>query len=95
MKKGMPNVGEIVDTPEGPARVMDTSILLNQVKTRLILEDRTDDSPEKLGPDLMVYEKESIYRKKKQGNKRGQIESVHEEIEEALADDIIGILKNE
>ena len=95
MKKGMPNVGEIVKTPEGDARVMDANILLNQVKTRLILEGKTDENPEKLSSDLMLYAKEDVFRKKKPGGKKNKIESVSDEIEEALADDIIGILKDE
>ena len=94
MKKGVPNVGEIVDTPEGPAKVMDVNILLNQIKTRLVVEEKTDDSTEKLSPDLQVYAKEDIFRKKKHGKKE-PIESVADEIEEALADDIIDLLKDE
>ncbi len=95
MKKGMPNIGEIVTTPEGPAKVMDVNVLLNQVKTRLIIEDKTEDTSEKLSPDLMVYEKESIFRKKKNGGKKNKIESVSAEIEESLADDLIGLLRDE
>ncbi len=95
MKKGMPNVGEIVDTPEGPAKVVDANILLNQVKTRLIVEERTEESSEKLSPDLKLYAKEDVFRKKKHGGKKSKVESVTEEIEEALADDIIDILKDE
>lgn len=95
MKKGMPNISEIVDTPEGPAKVMDANILLNQVKTRLIVEEKTEDSQEKLSPDLKIYAKEDVYRRKKHGGKKGGMESVSNEIEEALADDIIDIIKDE
>lgn len=95
MKKGMPNVGEIVDTPEGPAKVMDANILLNQVKTRLVLEEKDDDGREKLSPDLMVYEKEDVYRKKKPNKKKEKIENVDNEIEEVLADELVDLLKDE
>jgi cell fate regulator YaaT (PSP1 superfamily) len=74
MRKGMPNTGEIVETPDGRARVIEASILLSQVKARLIEDDRTNESPEKLSADIYIYDKEEIRRSKKpnQGAKRGK-----------------------
>jgi cell fate regulator YaaT (PSP1 superfamily) len=74
MRKGMPNTGEIVETPEGRARVIESNILLSQVKARLIEEDRTNESSEKLSSDIYVYGKDDIKRTKKpnQGSKRGK-----------------------
>jgi cell fate regulator YaaT (PSP1 superfamily) len=74
MRKGMPNTGEIVETPDGRARVIEASILLSQVKTRLIEADRTNESPEKLSSDIYLYGKDDIKRTKKpaQGMKRGK-----------------------
>lgn len=95
MKKGMPNVGEIVDTPEGPAKVMDANILLNKIKTRLILDEKDEDGREKLSQELLVYEKEDVYRRKKANNKKEKIENVDDEIEEVLADELVDLLKDD
>jgi cell fate regulator YaaT (PSP1 superfamily) len=67
MRKGMPNTGEIVETPEGKAKVMEPNILLSQVKVRLIVEERTSDSPEKLSSDLYTFGKDEIRRTRKPG----------------------------
>jgi cell fate regulator YaaT (PSP1 superfamily) len=74
MRKGMPSSGEVVDTPEGKSRVIESNILLSQVKVRLIEEERTSDSPEKLSSDIYVYDKEDIKRTKRpnQGGKKGK-----------------------
>ncbi|MDR0817585.1 MAG: stage 0 sporulation family protein [Clostridiales Family XIII bacterium] len=67
MRKGMPNQGEYIMTPEGRGRVMDTSILLSQVKIRLVTEERSDDASEKLSSDLYIFRKDEIKRLGKQG----------------------------
>jgi cell fate regulator YaaT (PSP1 superfamily) len=74
MRKGMPNSGEIVDTPDGKAKVIESSILLGSVKVRLIEEERTNDSPEKLSSDVHVFDKAEIKRSKRpyQNSKRGK-----------------------
>lgn len=53
---GMPNRGDKVKTPEGNALVVDTNILLEQVKVRHYLKDK----PEELSEDLVVYTKDEI-----------------------------------
>ena len=65
MKKGMPDVGEIVSTCDGKCRVCDINILENKIKTRLILEEKTDDRPEKLSTEFYTYAKEDITRREK------------------------------
>ena len=65
MKKGMPEAGEIVTTRDGRCRVFDISILENKIKTRLILEEKTDDKPEKLSTEFYIYGKEEITRREK------------------------------
>jgi cell fate regulator YaaT (PSP1 superfamily) len=93
MKKGMPNQGEVVETPQGRAKVMEANILMSLVKARLIEEERTSESPEKLSTDLYTFQKTEIRRLKKHGKKPEKPESVNREIEEALADELIDILK--
>jgi cell fate regulator YaaT (PSP1 superfamily) len=62
LKKGMPDVGDRITTQDGVAVVMDSNILMNQVRARLVLEERTDDGPEKLSTDFHIYKKEDIKR---------------------------------
>ena len=74
LKKGMPNAGERVKTPDGRAIVVDTNILESTVRTRLILEDPSpeNDNEEKLSTEFYVYDKEEIRRQpKKNNNKKG------------------------
>lgn len=56
IRVGMPNRGDKVKTPEGDAYIVDTNILLEQVKVRHILKE----NPEELSEDLVVYTKEDI-----------------------------------
>ncbi len=75
-KKGMPDVGERVRTPDGMAVVVDTNILENNVKTRLILEEgsKGKERQDKLSTEFYNYKKQEIKRlgkgrkKKKQQN---------------------------
>ena len=93
MKKGMPNQGEVVDTPEGKARVIEANILQSLVKVRMIEEEKTGDTQEKLSSDVHTYDKSAVIRNKKLGKKPDKSDSVDWEINEALADEIIDILK--
>ena len=64
LKKGMPNPGERIKTPDGMAQVMDVNILENLVKARLIEEEPSpeNDNETKLSTELYVYGKEEIRR---------------------------------
>ena len=64
-RKGMPGIGEKITTPDGDAIVTDVSVLENKIKTRLILEEKSDDKSEKLSTDLYTYRKEDIKRAEK------------------------------
>ena len=74
LKKGMPNVGERVRTPDGIGVVTDINILENLVRTRLVLEEasKENDNEEKLSTEFYSYGKEEIKRlgkKNRKGNK--------------------------
>ncbi|MDR2356371.1 MAG: stage 0 sporulation family protein [Clostridiales Family XIII bacterium] len=62
LKKGMPDVGDHITTKDGVAVVVDSNILMNKVKARLVLEERTSDAPEKLSTEFRQYKKEEIKR---------------------------------
>jgi cell fate regulator YaaT (PSP1 superfamily) len=56
IRVGMPNRGDKVKTPDGLAIVVDTNILLEQVKVRHQLKDK----PNELSEDIIPYHKEQI-----------------------------------
>lgn len=86
LRKGMPEHNERIKTPDGMAIVVDTNILENKIKTRLILEDRSD-RQEKLSTDFYVYKKQEIKRIDPKRRK-----DAAEEIDEAVLDEIKELL---
>lgn len=73
LKKGMPNTGERIRTPDGVAVVTDVNILENLIKTRLVVEEasKSNDNEEKLSTEFYTYGKEEIKRLGKKGSKGG------------------------
>ena len=71
LKKGMPNQGERIITPDGKAIVVDTNILESTVRTRLILEEPSEDNDneEKLSTEFYIYDKGEIKRQGKKNKK--------------------------
>ncbi len=74
LKKGMPNTGERIDTPDGQGLVVDTNILESSVRARLILEEASEenDFEEKLSTEFYTYDKEEIQRLGKKGGGGGR-----------------------
>lgn len=62
LRKGMPEPGEKVKTRDGMAKVMETNLLQNIVKVRLINQEAGEDSEEKLSSELITLKKEDIKR---------------------------------
>ena len=91
LKKGMPDVGEHIKTPDGMAVVVETNLLENKIKTRIVLEKKNGDTPEKLSTDFYTYAKEDIRRIEK-GRKRDKDKD--EEIDAKLLEEIKEILKD-
>lgn len=88
LRKGMPEHGERIKTEDGLGIVFDTNILENKIKVRLVLEERTQDKPEKLSTDFYTYKKQQITRIDAKDNK-----DVLDDIDEALLDEIKDLLK--
>ena len=92
LRKGMPDVGERVKTNDGVGVVIESNILENKIKVRLILEEKTDEKPEKLSVDVYTYNKKEIKRleahKKKESN-----HDILSEIDDDLLDEIKNLLK--
>ena len=89
LKKGMPDVGEHIKTPDGMAVVIETNLLENKIKTRLVVEKKNGDNPEKLSTDFYNYKKEDIRRIEK-GRKREK----DDEIDAKLLEEMKDILKD-
>ncbi len=97
-RKGMPDIGEKVKTPDGLGKVVDTKLLEREVKVRLYLDEKPRgkkddaDSEEKLSDDIYTYKKEEIRRlDKRKGNSsmnifEGVDEDTRKEIEALIKD---------
>ena len=77
--KGMPKQGERVETMDGPAVVIDTNTLKQEVRVRHILEPDPDSArgEEILSDEYTIYTKEAVYpaareRREKEGRKRSK-----------------------
>ena len=74
LRRGMPEPGEKIKTPDGLAKVVDTNILENKIRARLFVNDNlpgkgrkapdpaAEEQEEKLTPDIYTYKKEEIKR---------------------------------
>ena len=85
LKKGMPDVGEYVITPDGRAVVDDVNIFRNRVKTRLVLEEGSEDKPDKLSSEYYFYDNEEVKRDSKKRIPKKQIQQVKNGNKEAEA----------
>ena len=89
LRRGMPDVGDKVSTPEGNAVVVETNLLKEQVKVRLIL-DRDKNTPpgeDRLSSDINVYKKNEVHRLERRQNRR-------DDDTEQLPEDVMSLLKD-
>jgi hypothetical protein len=82
MRKGMPEAGERIKTPDGLAKVIDTNILEDIIRVRLYVDEKPEGGrkgkekekddhhqEEKLSSDIYIYHKKDIRRIEKRHNK--------------------------
>ena len=62
LRKGMPDNGERIETPDGPAKVVDTNLIQGRVRARLYTGEKDEDGSEKLSDDINTYDKADIRR---------------------------------
>lgn len=101
LRRGMPDVGEKVKTPEGLAKVIETNLLENVIKVRLFVDEKPrgkkNDEPqeeqeEKLSSEVYTYKKKDIKRFEKRKDNRnvdlfeGVDEVTMKEIKELIKD---------
>lgn len=60
MRKGMPDANDVVQTPDGKAKVVESDILGEKVKVRLFTGEKDDDGQDKLGSDILEFSKEKV-----------------------------------
>lgn len=90
LRKGMPDVGEKVKTIDGMGVVVESNILENKIKVRLVIEEKDGDKPEKLSTDYSTYSKQQIRRL---GNKKND-DAFDDEIDASLLHEIKDILND-
>ena len=93
LKTGLPDQGERVRTPDGVGVVVETNILREKVKVRLVQESAKNDPQsggEKLSADISVYDKSEIRRLGKKRIFRKQededLTALPEEVKSLLGD---------
>lgn len=62
LRRGVPETGEKVMTADGIGVVIESNILEDKIKVRLIIEEKNGDKQEKLSPDINIYSKKQIRR---------------------------------
>ena len=74
LRKGIPNVGTKVQTPDGTGIVTDTDIFKDTVRVRLLLDDDKPVEDDNLAGDESVYSKDAIkpIRREKSNAKGGR-----------------------
>ena len=95
LRRGMPDVGERIKTPDGMAVVVESNILENKIKARLVLEEKDGDKPEKLSPDLNTYGKKDIHRiEKGRKNKDKEDKDLFEDMDAETLNEMKELLKD-
>ncbi|MCL1809302.1 MAG: stage 0 sporulation family protein [Clostridiales bacterium] len=91
LRKGMPDQGERIKTPDGIAIVTESNILGSTVKARLVQEEKSAEKPEKLSAEVYSYKKQQISRIQKNSKKE---KDLFEDIDEDLLKEIKDLLKD-
>jgi len=94
LRRGMPDVGERIKTPEGMAVVVESNILENKVKVRPILEEKDGDKPEKLSADIYTFTKREIRRVEKGRKDKERDKDILEGVDAEYLDELKSLLKD-
>lgn len=93
LKRGLPEAGERVKTPDGVGIVVENNVLREQVKVRLVLppDKNTPPGEERLDADISVYKKKEVKRldkgkKKKQKDDDDDIAMLSDDMKSLLQD---------
>ncbi|MBQ1352583.1 MAG: stage 0 sporulation family protein [Firmicutes bacterium] len=93
LKRGMPDNGETIKTPDGLAVVYDTNILASTVRVRLVQEEDADEG-DGLSSDIYTFKKDEIRRIRKKNKRQKVDKKAEEELDVELTDEIKDLLKD-
>ena len=96
LKRGMPDSGETIKTPDGLAVVYDTNILASTVRVRMIQEkdENSEDEGDELSSDIYTFKKEDIRRIRKKNKRQKVDKKAEDELDVELTDEIKDLLKD-
>lgn len=87
LRKNMPEIGERVQTKEGPAVVIQKNLFEEKVRVRVILEEKKEDKPEKLSEEVYFFHKSEIKRNDRRFEEFEDIDDeIPSEIKELIMD---------
>lgn len=104
LRRGMPESGEKIKTPDGLAKVIDTNILENKIRVRLFVDEKpakgkkdadgkNEEQEEKLTPDIYTYKKEEIKRIEKRRDNNSS-KNLFEGMDAATVKEIEALIKD-
>lgn len=97
LRKGLPDNGEKVKTPDGFGKVIDSNILESKVRVRLYTGEKDDDGIEKLTTDIYTYNKAEInrlgYGKQKNNNGHSNTKDILADVDEEYAEELKALIK--
>lgn len=94
LRKGLPDVGEKVKTPDGLAKVVDTNILESKVKVRHLTGEKDDDGKDKLASDIVTYEKREIKRFGNHKKNNTDTKTLLSEVDEEYVDELKALIRD-
>lgn len=94
LRRGMPDTGETIKTPDGLAVVYDTNILASTVRVRLIQEDDDAEEGENLSSDIYTFKKDEIRRIRKKNKRQKVDKKTEDDLDAELTDEIKDLLKD-
>ncbi|OLR56491.1 stage 0 sporulation protein [Hornefia porci] len=69
LRKGMPDVNERIETPEGLGKVIESDVLTGKIRVRIYTGEKDDTGADKLSADVYTYKKDEIERFDKKDRK--------------------------
>lgn len=75
LRKGMPEINDVVDTPEGKTKVIETDIIRGIVKVRIFTGEKDENGQDKLGSDILEFDREKVKRAGKSKDRKNKEEA--------------------
>ena len=89
LRRGMPDMGEVVETESGKAKVIDTNLLCGKIRVRLFTGELEEDGTEKMTSESYIYSKEDVKRLNPKKGKGGKWDGRKNGRDEDLTKDLL------